>query len=393
MRTCSSSIIALLVATSSFTCSYAIIRKSSGTEEKKGESGVISLTGWEQQRVGIFERVSPSVVNIDNYQEVEGILKFLVKPNESEVQTGSGSGFFWDKEGHVVTNYHVVAEADTLKVTYLAKDKTWKTVVANVIGKDRSTDVAVLKLKYVPKDIHPAVKGSSADLRVGQNVMAIGSPFGLDHTLTTGVVSAKGREMKSTNNYPISDCIQIDASINPGNSGGPLYDSFGDVVGMNAMMLSTSGGSIGIGFAIPIDTIKTIVDLLIKDGYVTRPYMGITYIAANQLGSTDTGLYVIDVEKDGPAEKAGMIGTKATFKNKVIGDLIVAINDKKVETESDVFNILKNYKPGDTIDITVMRSSTGTEMLKKAEPKKVTVKLTLGSKKSTRRRFRFTRRH
>ena len=315
-------------------------------------------------------------------------MKLFVQPSQSELEAGSGSGFFWDEAGHIVTNFHVVKDGDTIKVSYMTKENQWKTAVADVVGKDISTDIAVLKLKYVPKEgITPVVLGSSEGMKVGQDVLAIGSPFGLDHTLTTGIVSAKGREMTSTNNYPISNVIQTDASINPGNSGGPLLDNTGKVVGMNAQILTTNGGgSVGIGFAIPIDTIKTIVETLIKEGFVTRPYLGITYMAASELETSTQGLYVMKVEQGGPADKAGMIGTKATMKNQVVGDLITKINDDPIEKDADIFNALKKYHPGDTIDITVVRSAG---MHK--EGREMVLKVKLEAKKSARRSFRFNR--
>jgi len=324
-----------------------------------------------------------------------------------EVPLGSGSGFVWDDKGHIVTNYHVVRNARSAQVAILTKvvpgaDKAltltsdestnpltrmrptstmgvstsgvtdYKRSVykARVVGVDPGKDICVLKVDAPDFDLFPIEVGTSTGLRVGQGAMAIGNPFGLDHTLTVGVISGIGREVKSPTGRPITNVIQSDAAINPGNSGGPLLDSNGRLIGMNTAIYSPSGGSAGIGFAIPVDTVKFIVDTLIRDGKVIRPIIGISYLESKQaraLGITK-GVLVLEAPANSPAAKAGLRGTRRTETGLVeIGDVITKIEDTPIDTEADLFQALESYKPGDTIKITVSRVEASEQELRLKE--------------------------
>lgn len=353
-----------------------------------------SCQGEEEKRVEVFERVSSSVVNIDTYTNINnnGIIKFLYPDETSDdVKEGSASGFFWDNLGHIVTNYHVVQGKEKIQVSFttiteeeVEEDKDWNSVEADLIGVDPSKDVAVLKVNDInPDKIIAIERGDSKKLKVGHGVMAIGSPFGLDHTLTTGIVSAKGREMRSPNHYPISNAIQTDAAINPGNSGGPLIDTSGKVIGMNSQIVSSGsgGGSVGIGFAIPIEALAASVDELIKYGVIKRPYIGITYVDSSQVHVSKKekkkGLYVLSVEQDGPADVAGIKGTVRTVTGGIVlGDLLHKLNGDIIETDIDLFKSLEKYSPGDRVKVTVLRKDSDNDIV---------LDLTLGS--STRRRL------
>ncbi|CAD6343333.1 unnamed protein product [Miscanthus lutarioriparius] len=264
-----------------------------------------------------------------------------------EVPQGSGSGFVWDKSGHIVTNFHVIRGASDLRVT-LADQSVYE---AQVVGFDQDKDVAVLRIK-APKDkLRPIPVGMSADLLVGQKVYAIGNPFGLDHTLTTGVISGLRREISSAaTGRPIQDVIQTDAAINPGNSGGPLLDSSGNLIGVNTAIYSPSGASSGVGFSIPVDTVGGIVDQLIKFGKVTRPILGIKFApdqSVEQLGLS--GVLVLDAPPNGPAGKAGLQSTKRDpYGRLILGDIITSVNGSKVTNGSDLYRILDQCKVGET---------------------------------------------
>ncbi|KAK9040370.1 hypothetical protein V6N11_015534 [Hibiscus sabdariffa] len=271
-----------------------------------------------------------------------------------EVPQGSGSGFVWDKDGHVVTNYHVIRGASDLKVTF-ADQSTYD---AKVVGFDQDKDVVVLRVD-APKDkLRPLPVGTSADLLVGQKVYAIGNPFGLDHTLTTGVISGLRREISSAaTGRPIQDVIQTDAAINPGNSGGPLLDSSGNLIGINTAIYSPSGASSGVGFSIPVDTVSGIVDQLVKFGKVTRPILGIKFApdqSVEQLGVS--GVLVLDAPANGPAGKAGLRPTKRdAYGRLILGDIIISVNGKKVTNGTDLYRILDQCKVGDKVTVEVLR--------------------------------------
>ncbi|XP_010528253.1 PREDICTED: protease Do-like 1, chloroplastic isoform X2 [Tarenaya hassleriana] len=302
------------------------------------------LQSDELATVRLFQENTPSVVYITNLAVRQDAFTLDVL----EVPQGSGSGFVWDKEGHIVTNYHVIRGASDLRVT-LADQSTYD---AKVVGFDQDKDVAVLRID-APKDkLRPIPVGISADLLVGQKVFAIGNPFGLDHTLTTGVISGLRREISSAaTGRPIQDVIQTDAAINPGNSGGPLLDSSGNLIGINTAIYSPSGASSGVGFSIPVDTVGGIVDQLVKFGKVTRPILGIKFApdqSVEQLGVS--GVLVLDAPPNGPAGKAGLQPTKRdSYGRLILGDIITSVNGKKVSNGSDLYRILDQCQVGDKV--------------------------------------------
>lgn len=318
----------------------------------------------ELATVRLFQENTPSVVYITNLAVKQDAFTLDVL----EVPQGSGSGFVWDNEGHVVTNYHVIRGASDLKVT-LADQSTYD---ARVVGFDQDKDVAVLRVDAPNDKLRPIPIGISADLLVGQKVYAIGNPFGLDHTLTTGVISGLRREISSAaTGRPIQDVIQTDAAINPGNSGGPLLDSSGSLIGINTAIYSPSGASSGVGFSIPVDTVSGIVDQLVKFGKVTRPILGIKFApdqSVEQLGVS--GVLVLDAPANGPAGKAGLLPTKRdSYGRLILGDIITSVNGKKVVNGSDLYRILDQCKVGDTVTVEVLRGDHKEKIPVILEPK------------------------
>ncbi|XP_020579560.1 protease Do-like 1, chloroplastic [Phalaenopsis equestris] len=322
------------------------------------------LQSDELATVRLFQDNTPSVVYITNLAVRQDAFTLDVL----EVPQGSGSGFVWDKEGHIVTNYHVIRGASDLRVT-LADQSTYD---AKVVGFDQDKDVAVLRIEAPKAKLRPIPVGVSADLLVGQKVYAIGNPFGLDHTLTTGVISGLRREISSAaTGRPIQDVIQTDAAINPGNSGGPLLDSSGNLIGINTAIYSPSGASSGVGFSIPVDTVGGIVDQLVKFGKVTRPILGIKFApdqSVEQLGVS--GVLVLDAPPSGPAGKAGLRPTKRDeFGRLVLGDIITSVNGKKVANGSDLYRILDQCKVGETVIVEVLRGDHKEKFPVVLEPK------------------------
>lgn len=305
----------------------------------------LGMTPQEQHTIRLFEQAAPSVCFITT----STLRRNYYSRNVEEIPSGSGSGFVWDNEGHIVTNYHVIQNADKATVT-LSNGKTYQ---ATKVGQAPEKDLAVLKINIPSSELTPIPVGSSMNLRVGQNVYAIGNPFGLDQTLTTGVVSALGREIKSVAGIPIRDVIQSDAAINPGNSGGPLLNSSGELIGVNTAIYSPSGASAGIGFSIPVDVVNWVVPDLIQYGEVNRPLIGVELTRPLR---NITGAVVLNVVKDSPAESAGIIGTKADNNgNIILGDIIVAVNNDPITTNSDLYLALEKYKAGDEVNVRVKR--------------------------------------
>jgi len=289
------------------------------------------------------------VVNIT----VLGVERDMFTLNQYQIPQGTGSGFVWDTKGNIITNFHVIQNADGAQVT-LADQSSWK---ASVVGVAPDKDLAVLKIDAPANKLQPIPIGTSRDLQVGQNVFAIGNPFGLDQTLTTGIISALNREIESVTRRPIQGVIQSDAAINPGNSGGALLDSAGRLIGVNTAIYSPSGASAGIGFAIPVDTVNRIVPELIRSGKLTRPGFGIQ-IADEQIAQRlrVTGVLVIDVARGSAAARAGMQPTRRDAQGRVIlGDVITAIDGKKIESPNDMFLALEKYKVGDAVNVTTVR--------------------------------------
>ena len=306
------------------------------------------LAADEKATIELFERCSPSVVYITSLAK-RPVNFFEV----TEVAQGTGSGFVWDRQGHVVTNFHVIQDSDSLVVT-LADQSDWK---ATVVGVEPDKDLAVLRIGAPEAKLPPILVGTSRDLKVGQKVFAIGNPFGLDETLTTGIVSALGRTIGSFNSRKIQGVIQTDAAINPGNSGGPLLDSAGRLIGVNTQIASPSGASAGIGFAVPADTVNEVVPQLIAHGHVIRPRLGISPAQEGLLRRLGvSGVLVMDVQEGTGAAKAGLRGTRrGTDGSVVLGDVIVGVSGKKVASYDDLVSSLEKQKVGDTVPVRILR--------------------------------------
>ena len=309
------------------------------------------LAADELAHVDLFKRASPSVVHITSL----GVQRDLFSMNVQQVPRGTGTGFVWDNAGHIVTNFHVIQGANGARVT-LADQSTFE---AKLVGAFPDRDLAVLLIE-APKDkLPPIAVGTSRDLLVGQRVYAIGNPFGLDQTLTTGIVSALNREIESFNERTIRGVIQTDAAINPGNSGGPLLDSAGRLIGVNTQIASPSGASAGIGFAIPVDEVNRIVPRLIKDGRFVRPALGVTAGPANlrQALNLPKGVAIVQVGGGTPAAKAGLQPFRRGSKGEVLaGDVITAVNDDPVADLDDMLSLLERRSPGETVTLSVWRS-------------------------------------
>lgn len=323
------------------------------TEEKiaptRNNEPVRGLDDAEKATISLFEKATPSVVFITT----SDVRRDYFTRSLKEYKSGSGSGFIWDYNGHIITNYHVIKGADKAMVTL--SDQT--SYPAKLVGIAPSKDLAVLKIDAPDEKLRPLRTGNSYNLRVGQSVYAIGNPFGLDQTLTTGIVSALGREINSVQGLPIRDVIQTDAAINPGNSGGPLLNSSGQLIGVNTAIYSPSGASAGIGFSIPVDAVKWVVPDLIKYGKMQRPAIGVDFFPQRttaQLGLN--GILVKSVWKGTAAEKAGIQPTYRDRYGKLhLGDIIVAIDGERIENENDYLLTLENYRAGDKVSILVER--------------------------------------
>ncbi|HEX4955047.1 MAG TPA: trypsin-like peptidase domain-containing protein [Thermoanaerobaculia bacterium] len=308
------------------------------------------LASDERSTIELFEAASPSVVHITSITRRQDFFSL----NVYEIPQGTGTGFFWDDQGHIVTNFHVIQGASRATVT-LADQSTWD---AEVVGSAPDKDLAVLKVEIPRERMRPLPLGTSRDLKVGQKVFAIGNPFGLDQTLTTGVISALGREIESVTRRPIRDVIQTDAAINPGNSGGPLLDSAGRLVAVNTAIYSPSGAYAGIGFAIPADTVNWVVPQLLQYGELIRPTLGIEAVAerwAQRLG-VEEGVLVYRVQEGSGAEKAGLRGTRQISRRDFeLGDVILELEGKKVASWDDLLLALERRRAGDRVKLTVER--------------------------------------
>ncbi len=310
------------------------------------------LTAEEKNNITVFESSKGSVVYISTTEQVLDYWTLRVQT----VPHGTGSGFIWDSAGHVVTNLHVIADASTATVR-LADGKDYP---AKLIGVSRTHDIAVLQIKIPTSSAVPIPIGTSHDLQVGQKVYAIGNPFGLDWTLTTGIVSALDRSLTGENGVLIQHLVQTDAAINPGNSGGPLLDSAGRLIGMNTAIYSPSGASAGVGFAVPVDTVNRVVPELIAKGRYASPSLGIqtdetlSRAIARQLGVE--GAAILQVRPGGPAALAGLRGARFGRRNSIYaGDVIVALNGKPVDSVARLLALLDDCKPGQVVQLKVWR--------------------------------------
>ncbi|MDQ3665894.1 MAG: trypsin-like peptidase domain-containing protein [Acidobacteriota bacterium] len=321
---------------------------------EKSPAGITEpgLATDEQNNIEIYRTLSPGVVNIHSTSYARDFFGFV------EPQEGVGSGSILDQAGHILTNNHVVERAEKLSVSF----GSLKKYAATVVGRDPDTDLAVIRLIEKPREQLTVVPlGDSDKLEVGQKVLAIGNPFGLDRTLTTGVISGLQRPIRASNNRQIEGAIQTDASINRGNSGGPLLDSRGRMIGINSQILSPSGASAGVGFAVPVNIAKRIVPQLISSGQVLRPKLGITTrnveAFKNQVNlPVSEGVLIWQVAAGGAAANAGLRGLTQTENGDVeLGDIIVAINGEKVGNSDDLFRVLDKHRVGAVVPVDVVR--------------------------------------
>ena len=307
------------------------------------------LTAHEQATIHLFRDAAPSVVYITTLEMHRDAFTFDIQ----RIPKGTGSGFLWDDKGNVVTNFHVIRGAQAATVT-LADQSTWK---ARLVGVAADKDLAVLRIEAPARLLKAIPVGTSGDLQVGQSVYAIGNPFGFDHTLTTGVISGLGREIQSVTGRPIQGVIQTDAAINPGNSGGPLLDSAGRLVAVNTAIYSPSGAYAGIGFAVPVDTIRRIVPQLIEHGRVIRPGIGVQILddaAARRAGIR--GVLIVGLQPDGSAAGAGLRATRRDRMGRlVLGDIIVAVGEDEIADSNDLYRALDHFTVGDQVRVTVQR--------------------------------------
>jgi S1-C subfamily serine protease len=333
-------------AVSSLACAQETrrIEPSSRSVAERGD-----LTAAEKSVTALFEEATPSVVYITSVALRRDFFRF----NVMEIPSGTGTGFVWDDRGNIVTNFHVTRDASRAEVT-LADGSNWE---ATLVGYAREKDLAVLHIDAPRSRLQSIRIGTSSDLKVGQTVLAIGNPFGFDQTLTTGIVSALGREIDSTDGVPIRDVIQTDAAINPGNSGGPLLDSAGRLIGVNTAIVSPSGGYAGVGFAIPVDTVNWVVPQLIAHGRVRRPTMGVE-LASDHLArrSGIEGAVVTQVIEGSGADRAGIRPVARDRRGRVVvGDVIVAVNEEPIRSGGELGLILESFREGDTVTVTVKR--------------------------------------
>jgi putative serine protease PepD len=315
-----------------------------------------SITEDEKNNISVYEKVADGVVNITS-TAVQIDFFFNAFPSQ-----GSGSGSIIDTKGNILTNHHVVANAQKLEVT-LADGSKWP---AKLIGSDPDNDLAIIKIDVLKEKLKVIPMGDSKNLRIGQKVLAIGNPFGLQRTLTTGIISSLGRTIRSEAGNMIEDVIQTDAAINPGNSGGPLLNSDGEIIGINSAIISPSGGNVGIGFAIPVNTAKKVIPELILKGYVTHPWIGATIqslipeIAKYMKIKIEQGAMIAEVVKGGPSDKAGLKGgnQRVQVGNMILivgGDIVVKADQQEVKTNDELIRYIREKKPGDTVTFKVFR--------------------------------------
>src|SRR5215204_3119536 len=318
----------------------------------------------EQNSIEVYKSLSPGVAFITTSAQSQNFWG-----EDAETEKGNGSGSVIDAQGHILTNYHVVEGATKLTVSFGGE----KTYAAKVVGGDPYTDLAVIKIEPGADKLTVVPLGDSEQLEVGQKVLAIGNPFGLDRTLTTGVISGLQRPIRARNGRTIEGAIQTDASINPGNSGGPLLDKFGRMIGINSQILSPGGGSVGVGFAVPVNIAKRIVPQIIQYGEVRRPKLGATLYSVEQLAERGIsmpvakGVLIRSVSPGGSAANAGLRGlTQDNDGEVVLGDIITSIDGTKVADSDDVYKVLDKKQIGDTVQVEIYRGS---------KPQTVTLKL------------------
>ncbi len=319
------------------------------TAEPRPVAPASELGSGERHTIELFRRTSPSVAFITSIARRRDFFSL----NIYEIPRGTGSAFVWDEAGHVVTNFHVISGSSRFQVT-LADQSTWE---ATLVGAAPEKDLAVLRIDAPERLLSAVQVGSSSKLEVGQRVLAIGNPFGLDQTLTTGIISALGREIESQANQPIRDVIQTDAAINPGNSGGPLLDGGGRLIGVNTAIVSPSGAYAGIGFAIPVDTVNWVVPELIARGRIERPTLGVELATEQLMARWELeGALIWNVYRGSGAERAGLQPTYQDRRGRVVpGDLIVALDGREVSSRLDLILLLERYRPGDRVKVSIER--------------------------------------
>ncbi|MDO8948115.1 MAG: trypsin-like peptidase domain-containing protein [Desulfocapsaceae bacterium] len=307
-----------------------------------------NLAADEQNTIDVFKNVSPAVVYITSI----ALRHDLFSLNAIEIPQGTGSGFIWDDQGRVVTNYHVISDANRIQVT-MSDNSVWKAVL---IGAAPDKDLAVLQIDAPKHLLKPIPIGESQNLLVGQKVFAIGNPFGLDQTMTSGIISALGREIKAITGRQIRGVIQTDAAINPGNSGGPLLDSAGRLIGVNTAIYSPSGAYAGIGFAVSVEDVNQVIPQLIRHGKLLRPGIGATLAdtrLVKRLGLE--GALILNIEKDGPAHKAGLHPTEQRGNEIILGDIVSEVAGKKVQSYDDIRTELERFQVGEEVTLTIIR--------------------------------------
>lgn len=334
---------------------HALAQAPSARPRPPAAAGGDELTPDERVNVAVYEQNNRSVVNINTRGVQTNAFFFLEVPTE-----GAGSGSVLDKQGHILTNYHVIEGAREIQVTLFDS----KTYPAELVGEDASTDIAILRIQAPESSLFPVVLGDSSRLRVGQRVFAIGNPFGLERTLTTGIVSSLDRAIPSRNGRSMKSIIQTDAAINPGNSGGPLFNSRGEMIGMNTAIASKTGQSAGVGFAIPVSSIALVAPQLIAKGRVVRADIGIARVY-----QTGKGLLIATLVPGGPAERAGLRGPRLirerrrqgllTYEYQTIdrtaADLVVAVDGKRITTGDEFLSVIESKQPGDEVVVTIVR--------------------------------------
>jgi len=316
------------------------------------------LAESERTVIDIFESASQSVVNVCQMRQ-----RVTYRNTLEPFLSDAGTGFVWDSDGHIVTNFHVIKDPTAPRNVLRAYEHVGVILAdreayqARVVGWSAEKDLAVLEIDAPPEKLRPVALGTSSDLKVGQTVLAIGNPFGLDQTLTVGVISALNRSIMSPSNERIDGVVQTDAAINPGNSGGPLLDSAGRVIGVNTMIVSQSGGSAGIGFAVPVDTVNVVVPELIAYGRVIRPGLGVLLdlddTVARRAGTE--GAHVIEVVADSAAEKAGLQGVRRDGGRVLAGDIILQLGSERVRNRKELIDAMLQHKVGDKVPLLVNR--------------------------------------
>jgi S1-C subfamily serine protease len=367
MKTCNSTRALILLAAVMVWWAHGVVYAQESSVVPRAEPRGVSPRGvllpHEQLTIDLFEKASPSVVYITSV----ALRRDFFSTNVHKIPQGTGTGFIWDDEGHIVTNFHVIQGGAGAQVT-LSDQTTWD---AELVGYEADKELAVLKID-APKEKLKAIRmGTSRNLRVGQTVLAIGNPFGLDQTLTTGVISGLGREIESLTRRPIQGVIQTDAAINPGNSGGPLLDSDGRIIGINTAIYSPSGAYAGVGFAVPVDEINRSVPQLIKYGRVIRPVLGVALADENVTRRWGLdGVLVLKVYPGTGAEKAGLRSTRQDGRGRIVlGDLILAVDGEKVSDSVDIYSALDGLDVGDEVQVLLEREG-------REEP--LTIKLSAG---------------